>query len=112
MSEDDLGINLERAVRDAVAPPSPIRAGAEALCQLNGPRPGCYCGKGLWQRCHAVELYGDQATAVILALRRTGTIPRDVTDVTAVTAARALATVRAKALKAIAAAASPAGDNK
>ena len=77
-------MTIDDAVKNAVVTAlarRPSRAAmlteaAEAICASQGVGGGCYCGRGLWKRCHAVALYGDMALAVIDRFERKGHLPR------------------------------------
>ncbi len=79
---DAIDRQLVTAVAVAIQPQAqpealdPIDIGARAICELYGPHPGCLCGTGVWKVCHAKHLYRDHVTAVLLAFKRAGIIPR------------------------------------
>ena len=73
----ELEERLESAVSLAINPGSVdlIGIGCRAVCQLYN-RPGCLCGNGQWATCHAKELYRDHVTAVVLAFKQAGALPK------------------------------------
>jgi hypothetical protein len=74
----DVDAVLTTAVAVAILPKpevDPIDIGCRAICALYN-RPGCLCGSGQWNACHAKELYRDHVTAVVLAFKQAGIIPK------------------------------------
>jgi hypothetical protein len=75
----DVDAVLTTAVAVAILPApavDPIEVGARALCKLYNHGTLCLCEKGLWKQCHAKELYRGEATAVHLAYKAAGIIPK------------------------------------
>jgi hypothetical protein len=66
----DLDATLEAAVAEAVEPVNFITI-AQALCRSQAGGSGkCLCELRFWKKCHAPELYGDMAMAVVALIKR------------------------------------------